>query len=142
MNWLYGAYLFLLGLELFEDGADVQGGDLHHFVAGVLGFENEVGLADLAIFHAPFGAGTLPGVLEFIHAVTHEGNQADPLTEEFVVQNAGIFDDGDEMRGEGGYFGDHDASQCVGKADVAAGECELDAFSAEFKDLNGNPVHN
>ena len=45
------------------------------------------------------------------------------------------------MGGEGGDFGDHDASESVSHAHVAASECEFDVLSAQIEDLNTYFLH-
>lgn len=119
----------------------MQRGHLHDLIAGVLGLQHEVSLAGLAILHTLLRAGALPRVVEVIYRVADEGNQADTLAQELVVQDGGVLDDADQMRGEGRHFRDHDPAEGVGEADVASGEGELDGVLGDLKDLCGNFLH-
>lgn len=65
----------------------MERGDLQYVLAGVLGLEDEVCLAEEAVLHAFLSAGALPGVFEFFDCVTDEGDESDPLAEELVVED-------------------------------------------------------
>lgn len=53
--------------------------------------ESEVVLADLALIGVSGSAGTFPGVLELVDAFAIEGDQADALGQELVVQHRCVF---------------------------------------------------
>ena len=119
----------------------MEGGDLQYILAGILGLENEVCLAEEAVLYAFLSAGALPRVFEFFDCIADEGDESDPLAEELIVEDWGVFNDADEVGGEGGHFGDHDASESIRHAHIAAGECEFDIFSAQIEDLNPYFLH-
>ena len=65
----------------------MQGGHLEDGLLGVLCFKDEVGLASLAVFDRFLPAVAGPGVLEVVDRVGHEGDEADALAEELVVED-------------------------------------------------------
>ena len=68
----------------------------------------------MAVVYCFFCADAGPGVPELIDHVADEGDEADALAEELIVEDGGVFVDGDEVGGEHGDFGDHDSAEGVG----------------------------
>lgn len=87
LHWLNSPHFLVFPLQSIEYASDVERGDLHDFFACVLGLEDEVGLAEEAVFNTLLGAGALPRVFEFFNGVADEGDESDSLAEELVVED-------------------------------------------------------
>ena len=135
LDWQYRLLLADFHLHGFEDGSDVERSDFPGFVALVVDLEGEVVFADLAVVDVFLGAVAVPGVLEVVDSLAVEGDESDSLGEELIMEDGGVFDDADEVGGEGGDFGEEDPAEGVGEADVAVVEDELDFVGGEFQDL-------
>lgn len=69
-------------------------------------------------------------------AVTGERNEAEAVGNELVVEDGGVDFDLDEVDGDGGDFGDHDAAEGVGDAGVGVSELELEVVVFELSDFD------
>lgn len=74
LNWQHGAHLFILALDLIENRADTHRSDFHDLLAGVFGFQHEVGLAALTVFHRFLCTAAGPRVLIVVYSITNEGD--------------------------------------------------------------------
>jgi hypothetical protein len=60
-------------------------------------------------------------------------NQAQTVGDDFILQSAAVFLEFDEIDGEGGHLGDHDAAQRVGGADVGVEQLEVGEIIAQLE---------
>jgi hypothetical protein len=122
------------GADLGVGGAEVVGGDLEGLV-GVGGAGGEVEL-DGAVLA---GAVAVAGVAVAGEAHGHgggggEGDEAEAVGDELVVEDGGVDLDLDEVDGDGGDLGDHDAAEGVGHAGVGVAELELGVVVLQLAD--------
>ena len=108
------SYIFVFALHWLEDWSDMEGSHLHDSVLSVLGFEDEVNFANLAIFNWFLRASASPRVLVVVNTVGSKRDESYSLAEELVVEDGGVLVDEDEMRCESGDFWDHDSPESVG----------------------------
>lgn len=69
-------------------------------------------------------------------AAAGEGDEADAMGDELVVEDGGVDLDLDEVDGDGGDLGYHDTTEGVGHAGVGVSELELHEVVFHFSDLH------
>lgn len=106
-------------------GADeVLACDVEGMVADTLGAEVELDGAELALAITVAGV-AVAGEAHGHGAFTGEGDEAEAVGDELVVEDGRVDLDLDEVDGDGGDLGDHDAAEGVGHAGVGVSELEL-----------------
>lgn len=90
--------------------------------------------AEFALAVAVAGV-TVPGEAHGHGAVTGEGNEAEAVGDELVVEDGGVDVDLHQVDGDGGHLRDHDTPEGVGHAGVGIAELELAVVIFELSDL-------
>jgi hypothetical protein len=121
-DWFDGSFLLLFIVHAVKNRLNIKRGDFKNLSIGVFDTEDKILFAPSAVFDFLDCALALPGVIKFIGLVADEGDEADSLTEPFVVQYGGVLNDADEVRGQCGYFGDEDSAKGVGQTHVTTGQ--------------------
>lgn len=122
-------------------GADeVLAGDVEGMVADTLGAEVELDGAELALAVTVAGV-TVTGEAHGHGTFTGEGDEAEAVGDELVVEDGGVDLDLYEVDGDGGDLGDHDAAEGVGHAGVGVAELELCVVVLQLPELDsGEPL--
>lgn len=122
-------------------GADeVLAGDVEGMVADTLGAEVELDGAELALAVTVAGV-AVAGEAHGHGTFTGEGDEAEAVGDELVVEDGGVDLDLDEVDGDGGDLRDHDAAEGVGHAGVGVAELEFGEVVLQIPDLNlGEPL--
>lgn len=128
------------GVEVNGDdgvvGADeVLAGDVEGLVSHALGAEVELDGAELALAVAVAGV-AVAGEAHGHGALGGEGDEAEAVGDELVVEDGGVDLDLDEVDGDDGDLGDHDAAKGVGDAGVRVAELELEVIVLHFPYLH------
>lgn len=124
------------GADLGVGGPQIVGCDLERLV-GVCGARGEVELNGAVLAGAVAVAGVaIPGEAHLHGGGGGEGDEPQAVRDELVVEDGGVDLDLDEVYGDGGDLGDHDAAEGVGHAGVGVAELELGVVVLELADPN------
>lgn len=118
----------------------VLGGNVEGLVRNALGSKVELDRAELALSVTIAGV-TVTREAHGHGALASEGNKAQSVGDELVVENGGVDFNFHQVDGNGWDFGDHDSPERVGHASVGVSQLELQVVVFHFSDLDfGKPL--
>lgn len=136
-----------LALVDHVDRLDVKRSDLPDRLEPVLGYvlvmhlEPELQFADLAVVDVFGRAIAFPRVLVVVYILAYEGDQANPLSQELIVQHRSVLVDANQVGGHRGDLGYQGPAQGIREADIAVVEYELDPFGANLQNFTFDSRH-
>ena len=116
-------------------GVEVLAGDVEGLVGDALGAEVELDGAELALAVAVAGV-AVAGEAHGHGAVAGEGDEAEAVGDELVVEDGGVDLDLDQVDGDGRDLSNHHAPQRVRHARVGVSELELQEVVLHLPDLH------
>lgn len=85
-DWSNWPFSLLLIIHALENWSNVQRSDFHYLLLCVFYVQNEILLANSAVFNTFQRAWTFPWILEILYFIADEGNEADSLAKPLVMQ--------------------------------------------------------
>lgn len=113
----------------------ISAGDIESLIRVTANIEMKLDGAVLALAIAITRV-TIPREAHAHGKVTGEGDEAEAVGDELVVEDGGIDLNLDKIDGDGGHLGDHDAAESVGHARIGVGEIELEVVVLHLSDSN------
>ena len=114
---------------------EISAGDIEGLVGVTADVEMELDGAILALAIA-IARVTIPREAHAHGKVAGEGDEAEAVGDELVVEDGGVDLNLDEINGNGGHLGDHHAAESVGHARIGVGEIELEVVVLHLSDSN------